>query len=66
VSFDPVLGTCSLCGGPVTVPRIWGGVTPPVKLSSHPDQKWLAGRSGSTSPASRCASFGAGGSRERY
>lgn len=25
-----VLGTCSLCGGPVTVPDVWGGILPPV------------------------------------
>lgn len=24
------LGTCSCCGGPVTVPTIWHGVVPPV------------------------------------
>lgn len=23
------VGTCSLCGGPVTVPAVWGGVIPP-------------------------------------
>ena len=25
-----VLGTCSLCGGAVSVPQIWHGVIPPV------------------------------------
>lgn len=25
-----VLGTCSLCGGPVTVPTVWHGIIPPV------------------------------------
>jgi len=24
-----VLGTCSLCGGPVSVPTVWHGVIPP-------------------------------------
>ena len=24
-----VLGTCSLCGGPVSVPAVWHGVIPP-------------------------------------
>lgn len=23
------IGTCSLCGGPVTVPAVWWGVMPP-------------------------------------
>lgn len=23
------IGTCSLCGGPVQVPLIWGGIIPP-------------------------------------
>ena len=25
-----IIGTCSRCGGPVSVPNIWGGVIPPV------------------------------------
>lgn len=25
-----VVGTCSLCGGPVTVPTVWWSVFPPV------------------------------------
>lgn len=25
-----VIGTCSLCGGAVTVPAIWHGIIPPV------------------------------------
>lgn len=25
-----LVGTCNLCGGPVTVPEMWGGLTPPV------------------------------------
>lgn len=25
------IGTCSICGGPVTVPYVWHGVTPPTK-----------------------------------
>lgn len=24
-----VLGTCSLCGGPVSVPAVWHGIVPP-------------------------------------
>lgn len=28
--MDRVLGTCSLCGGPVTVPPAWYGMLPPV------------------------------------
>ncbi len=24
------IGTCSLCGGPVTVPAVWHGIIPPV------------------------------------
>ena len=24
-----ILGTCSICGGPVTVPLVWHGVVPP-------------------------------------
>lgn len=24
-----IIGTCSLCGGPVTLPLIWGSVVPP-------------------------------------
>jgi hypothetical protein len=28
--MDDVLGTCSVCGGAVTTPRHWGGVTPPI------------------------------------
>lgn len=27
---DRTLGTCSHCGGPVTVPYVWGGTIPPV------------------------------------
>ena len=26
---DLVMGTCSICGGAVTVPKIWMGVVPP-------------------------------------
>lgn len=26
---DQVIGTCSLCGGPVTVPTFWWGTVPP-------------------------------------
>ena len=24
------IGTCSLCGGPVQIPQMWGGSVPPV------------------------------------
>lgn len=24
-----IIGTCSICGGRVTVPEIWGGIYPP-------------------------------------
>lgn len=27
--YHAVIGTCSLCGGPVTVPQVWHGVIPP-------------------------------------
>jgi hypothetical protein len=27
---DTTIGSCSLCGGPVTVPELWGGSVPPV------------------------------------
>lgn len=26
-----IVGTCGICGGPVTLPRIWGGVNLPPK-----------------------------------
>lgn len=29
-----VVGRCSICGGSVTVPTIWGGVVPPVPTCS--------------------------------
>lgn len=29
-TMDVTIGTCSLCGGPVTVPELWAGVVPPV------------------------------------
>lgn len=28
--MDRIIGTCSICGGPVTVPTSWLGVYPPV------------------------------------
>lgn len=28
--MDQIIGTCSLCGGAVTVPQAWGGWPPPV------------------------------------
>lgn len=30
----PVIGTCSLCGGAVTVPTLWGGIIPPTPTCS--------------------------------
>lgn len=30
-----IVGTCSLCGGPVGVPTIWGSVTPAVPTCLH-------------------------------
>ena len=32
--MDRVVGTCSLCGGQVTLPGIWSGVVPPVPQCS--------------------------------
>lgn len=29
------IGTCSLCGGPVTVPTAWYGAVPPVPQCAH-------------------------------
>ena len=29
MTTNKTIGTCSICGGRVTVPHIWGGVTPP-------------------------------------
>lgn len=29
------VGTCSICGGPVSVPSVWYGVTPPVPTCEH-------------------------------
>lgn len=29
------IGTCSICGGPVTIPVVWGGVIPPVPTCEH-------------------------------
>ena len=26
----PVIGTCSICGGPVALPELWGGDMPPI------------------------------------
>lgn len=31
---DRTIGTCSLCGGPVTVPSVWMGVVPPTPTCS--------------------------------
>lgn len=31
---DKVVGTCSLCGGAVTLPVIWFGVIPPIPTCS--------------------------------
>lgn len=30
-----IIGTCSICGGPVTVPDLWGGVVPPIPTCSQ-------------------------------
>lgn len=27
---ETTIGACSLCGGPVTTPQMWGGSVPPV------------------------------------
>lgn len=32
---DTILGTCSLCGGPVTVPHAWLGTSPPLPECKH-------------------------------
>lgn len=39
--MDRVVGTCSLCGGPVTLPEFWMGTVPPVPTcaSCHARQK---------------------------
>lgn len=29
------IGTCSLCGGAVTVPSLWGGIIPPTPTCSR-------------------------------
>lgn len=29
-----VIGSCSLCGGAVTVPSVWMGITPPIPTCS--------------------------------
>ncbi len=28
--MDAVIGTCSICGGPVMVPAVWYGIEPPI------------------------------------
>jgi hypothetical protein len=30
-----VIGTCSRCKGPVTVPSLWGGILPPTPVCSR-------------------------------
>jgi len=30
-----VIGTCSICKGPVTVPTLWGGILPPTPTCSR-------------------------------
>ena len=30
-----ILGTCSLCGGPVEVPDVWLGTIPPTPTCKH-------------------------------
>lgn len=32
MSYDTVIGTCSLCGGAVRVPAVWHGVIPPTPM----------------------------------
>lgn len=29
-----VIGTCSVCGGPVTIPTVWHGTNPPIARCS--------------------------------
>lgn len=33
--MDSVVGSCSLCGGPVTIPTVWMAVIPPVPRCAH-------------------------------
>lgn len=28
--MNNTIGTCSICGGPVTLPEMWGGTVPPI------------------------------------
>jgi hypothetical protein len=34
VPGQSIVGTCSCCGGPVTVPTVWGAVIPPIPTCS--------------------------------
>lgn len=34
-SGQAIVGTCSLCGGPVQVPQLWGGIIPPTPTCGH-------------------------------
>lgn len=33
--MNQVVGTCSLCGGPVTVPAVWMSIIPPTPTCGH-------------------------------
>lgn len=33
--MNTTIGTCSICGGPVQVPSVWMGLTPPVPTCSR-------------------------------
>jgi hypothetical protein len=29
------IGTCSNCGGPITIPTVWHGTVPPIKICEN-------------------------------
>lgn len=33
--MSTIIGTCSLCGGPVGVPSVWMGIVPPIPRCGH-------------------------------
>ena len=33
--MNKTIGTCSLCGGPVTIPDPWWGINPPTPSCEH-------------------------------
>lgn len=35
VTSCSVIGTCSICGGPVMVPSVWMGIYPPIPECAH-------------------------------